>query len=104
MTRGADNSRSKVDTDVPRPKFEQSQWLKKGTQSPGKEQKSSEIQPKFRAKSSLNYIDVQFQPRNSDLFHSYMGICTLEIENEAGGPEITTDNQGKNIFVKFWDP
>ena len=26
------------------------------------------------------------------------------IENEAGGPEITTDNQGKYIFVKFWDP
>ena len=79
-------------------------WLKKGTQSPGKEQKSSEIQPIIRAKLSLNYIDVQFQPRNSDLFHSYMGICTFEIENEAGGLEITTDNQGKYIFVKFWDP
>ena len=33
-----------------------------------------------------------------------MEICTLEIENEAGGPEITTDNQGKYIFVNFWGP
>ena len=75
-----------------------------GTQSLGKEQKSSEIQPRIRAKLSLNYIDVQFQPRNSDLFHSYVGICKFEIEKEAGGLEIMTDNQGKYIFVKFWDP
>ena len=86
-------------------------WLKKGTQSPGKEQKSSEIQPIIRAKLSLNYIDVQFQPRNSDLFHSYMGICTFEIEQvDMSGPPDFRDRNikldplknislAKNVFV-----
>ena len=75
--------------------------LKTGTQIPGKEQKSSEIHPIIREKLSLYHFDVQFQPRNSDLFQSYMEICTLEIENEPGRSEITTDNQGKYIFAKF---
>ena len=78
--------------------------MKKRKDYPGKDQKSSEIHPIIRAKLSLNCMDVQFQPRKSDLFQSYMEIYTLEIENEPGRPEITTDNQGKYIFDKFWDP
>ena len=66
-------------------------WLKKCIQSLGQEQKSSELHPIIRAELSLKYTDVQFQPRNSDLFQSYMEIYALEIENEPGRPQITTE-------------
>ena len=61
--------------------------------SPGKEQKFSEIQPISMCKSNQEtqiYLILIWE--------------YVEIENEAGGLEITTDNQGKYIFVKFWDP